>query len=123
MTAGAATYALLDLAFLAVVVLVAVAAAVVAVRRVAVRRGPEAVARWRHTVLLTGLVAGVVLVVATVVFDNVIVGTGIVAYDAQRISGIRLGVVPVEDLAYAIAAVLLLPSLVVLFGPRSRSER
>ena len=62
----------------------------------------------------------------TAVFDNLIVGTGIVAYDPDRISGQRLGVAPVEDFLYAVAAVVLLPSLWTLLGsggPRPRKQR
>jgi lycopene cyclase domain-containing protein len=123
MSAGTATYALLDAVFLAVAVLLAIVAAVVAGRRVARSAGRAAVSRWRRVSLLTGVVAGGVLVVATVVFDNVIVGLRIVQYDPSRILGLRLGFVPVEDLAYAIAAVLVLPALAVLVGPRSGSSR
>lgn len=97
------TYWLLNLVFLGVVALVAVAAIVA-------RRAP----RWR----LVGL-AAVPLVILTAVFDNVLVGVGIVAYDPSRISGARLGVAPVEDFAYAIAAVVLLPCLWSLLTPRS----
>jgi lycopene cyclase domain-containing protein len=103
---GAAAYALLDAVFLGVVAVTGIVAAAVAVRRGS---------RFRTTIV-TGIVVAVVLLVMTIVFDNVIVGLGIVAYDPARISGVRLGVVPVEDLAYALAAVVLLPSLAVLFG-------
>ena len=96
------TYWLLNLAFLAAVVVVAVAALLA-------RRAP----RWRFV----GLTA-IVLVVMTAVFDNVLVGVGIVAYDPARISGIRIGVAPIEDFAYALAAVVLLPSLWSLLAPR-----
>jgi lycopene cyclase domain-containing protein len=89
-----------------VVALVAVAAGVS-------RRAP----RWRAVGL-----AAIPLVILTAVFDNVIVGTGVVAYDADRISGLRLGVMPIEDFAYAIAAVVLLPSLWMLLTPRKRSR-
>jgi len=97
------TYALLNLAFLAFVALVAVATLVA-------RRAP----RWRVVAL-----TAIPLVVLTAVFDNVLVGVGIVAYDPHRISGARLGVAPVEDFAYAIAAVVLLPCLWSLLAPRS----
>jgi lycopene cyclase domain-containing protein len=96
------TYVLLDLPFLAVALLVAVAALIA-------RRAP----RWRAV----GLAAiGVLLL--TAIFDNVLVGTGIVGYDADLISGALVGVAPIEDFAYAIAAVLLLPSLWSLLTPR-----
>jgi lycopene cyclase domain-containing protein len=98
------TYWLLNLAFLAVVAVVAIAALIA-------RRTP----RWR----LVGLTA-IVVVVMTAVFDNVLVGVGIVAYDPARISGIRIGVAPLEDFAYAIAAVVVLPSLWSLLTPRAR---
>ncbi len=96
------TYLLLDAAFLAVVALVALLAVVA-------RRAP----RWRAVGL-----AAVPLVVLTAVFDNVLVGTGIVGYDPDLISGIRLGVAPIEDFAYTLAALVLLPSLWSLLTPR-----
>ncbi len=89
------TYLLLNLPFLGVVALVALAA-------VLARRAP----RWRAV----GLTA-VVLLALTAVFDNVLVATGIVGYDQARIGGVLIGVAPIEDFAYAIAAVVLLPSL------------
>ncbi|MFZ7086600.1 lycopene cyclase domain-containing protein [Curtobacterium sp. RRHDQ10] len=109
MTAAHGTYALLDAVFLAVAAAVAVVAAVVV--------------RPRARAFATGLLAGAVLLVMTIVFDNVIVGLGIVAYDPSRISGVHLGFLPIEDLAYAIAAVVLLPSLWVLFRGRSGGAR
>lgn len=69
-------------------------------------------------VLLPALVAVGVLVVATAVFDSVIVGTGIVGYDPARILGARIGAAPVEDFAYPIAAGLALPALWHLLGRR-----
>ena len=73
-------------------------------------------ARAGRQVLLAALIGLVALVALTAVFDNVIVGSGIVAYDASRILGIRLGVAPIEDFSYAIAAALVLPALWVLLG-------
>jgi len=58
---------------------------------------------WRAIFLSTG-----VLVIATAVFDNLIVGTGIVAYDESLILGIKIGYAPIEDFAYALAAPLLI---------------
>jgi lycopene cyclase domain-containing protein len=63
-------------------------------------------------------VALAVLLVLTAVFDTVIVGTGIVAYDPARILGLRIGTAPVEDFAYPVAAALALPALWTLLGPR-----
>ena len=110
---GAGAYALLALPFFAVVAVVAVVAGVVAARRA--RAAGRPASTGRRTALITGLVAGVVLLVMTIVFDNVIVTLRIVAYDPALISGAKIGAIPVEDLAYAMAAIVLLPSLWVLF--------
>ncbi|PYY33977.1 lycopene cyclase domain-containing protein [Curtobacterium sp. MCPF17_011] len=110
---GSGTYALLAVPFLGVAVLVAVLAGIVSARRRRAAR-PEAAARGRRTTVLTGVVAGVALLVMTCVFNNVIVGLGIVAYDPALVLGARIGLFPVEDLAYSIGAVLLLPSSWVL---------
>lgn len=95
------TYLLLDAAFLAGV-------AVVATVAMLARRAP----RWRAVGL-----AAIPLLVLTAVFDTVLVGTGIVGYDPGLISGIRVGIVPIEDFAYTIAALVLLPSLWSLLTP------
>lgn len=63
------------------------------------------------------LLTGLVLIALTAVFDNVIVGLGIVEYDEALISGVRLWHAPIEDFAYAIGAVLLVPTLWTLLGP------
>jgi lycopene cyclase domain-containing protein len=75
-------------------------------------------ARAGRRALVPALIALVVLVALTAVFDNVIVGTGIVAYDGSRILGVRLGVAPVEDFSYTVVAALALPALWVLLGRR-----
>lgn len=61
----------------------------------------------------------VVLLVMTAVFDNVMIGVGLVGYDPALISGAKIGIAPLEDFAYAIAAVVLLPSLWVLLARRT----
>lgn len=96
------TYWMLNLPFLALAASVALAAGLS-------RRAPS----WRGIAL-----AAIVVLTLTVVFDNVLVATGIVGYDADLISGARLGVAPIEDFAYAIAALLLAPSLWSLLSPR-----
>jgi lycopene cyclase domain-containing protein len=96
------TYWALNAIFLAVV-------AVVAVIAVLVRRPPAAAS--------VGLTLGVLLVM-TAVFDNVMIGVGLVGYDRTLISGAFIGIAPLEDFAYAIAACVLLPSLWMLLGGR-----
>ena len=82
-------------------------AAVIALAAILTRRSP----RWR----IVGLTA-IPLLILTAVFDNVLVATGIVGYDPTLISGAKIGVAPLEDFAYAIAALILLPSLWALLG-------
>ncbi|MCU1542864.1 MAG: lycopene cyclase [Microbacteriaceae bacterium] len=94
------TYWALNAAFLAVAALVAVAAALR-------RRAPG----WRAL-----LVAAIVLLLTTAVFDNVMIGIGLVDYNPALISGAFIGRAPLEDFAYAVVAVVLLPSLWHLLG-------
>lgn len=68
-------------------------------------------ARAGGSALAGSVAALVVLLVLTAVFDNVIVGLGIVAYAPGRITGIRIGFAPIEDFAYPIAAAFALPAL------------
>jgi lycopene cyclase domain-containing protein len=100
------TYWALNAIFLGVVAAVALAA-------VLARCAP----RWASL----GLVAGVVLVM-TAVFDNVMIGIGLVGYDRALISGAFVGIAPLEDFAYAIAAVVLLPSLWMLLRGRRETN-
>ena len=100
------TYWLINAAFLAVVAGLVIAAAVT-------RRSP----RWAAV----GLTAALVLVM-TAVFDNVMIAVGLVAYAPEHISGAFVGVAPLEDFAYAVAAVVGLPSLWSLLGPRTKRE-
>lgn len=55
--------------------------------------------------------AAAVLLVLTVVFDNAMIAVGLFTYTDAHLSGLRIGLVPVEDLAYPLAALLLLPAL------------
>ena len=63
-----------------------------------------------------------VLLLVTAVFDNVMIAIGLVGYDAAKISGAFIGIAPLEDFAYAVAAAVLLPSLWLLLPRRSREE-
>lgn len=51
------------------------------------------------------------LAAVTVVGDNFIVSSGIVAYDESKILGIRIIQAPIEDFFYAVIAVLLVATL------------
>jgi lycopene cyclase domain-containing protein len=85
------------------------AVAVVAIVALAARRPP----RW-----LAVLAAAAILLIVSVVFDNIMIGIGLVGYTRSLISGVFIGIAPVEDFAYAVAAVVLLPSLWALLARR-----
>ncbi|NBQ98281.1 MAG: lycopene cyclase domain-containing protein [Microbacteriaceae bacterium] len=49
--------------------------------------------------------------VVTLVFDNIIIGLGIVDYDVSKLSGIYLGFAPIEDFAYTVVSVITVASI------------
>lgn len=52
-----------------------------------------------------------VMVLLTAVFDNLIIAAGLVAYDSTHIHGFKIGLAPIEDFAYTIFAVGVVPLL------------
>jgi lycopene cyclase domain-containing protein len=109
------TYWALNAIFLDAVALVLLAEVVVSRRRRLPERLPERL-NWPAI----GVTAAVLLMM-TAVFDNVMIGIGLVAYNESLISGAFIGIAPLEDFAYAIAAVVGLPSLWALLD-RSRTH-
>ncbi|MFE6997646.1 lycopene cyclase domain-containing protein [Microbacterium sp. NPDC057659] len=69
--------------------------------------------RRRTPLSLTALaITAGVLLVLTAVFDNLMIAAGLFAYaDDERVSGLMIGAAPIEDFAYPLAAVILLPAL------------
>ena len=51
------------------------------------------------------------LLVLTAVFDSLMIGAGLFAYEPSLISGAQIGLAPLEDFAYPIAAAIALPAL------------
>ena len=56
-----------------------------------------------------------VLLLFTLVFDQILTGLPIVIYNSSHILGFRLGFIPIEDLSYPLIASLLVPSLATYF--------
>ncbi|MEO7122004.1 MAG: lycopene cyclase domain-containing protein [Lacisediminihabitans sp.] len=102
------SYTLLSLVFLVIAALVLVAALTTAPSRRAL------VHRW----WLPVVIAGVVVLALTAVFDNVMIGVGLVAYDSRFTSGLSIGLAPLEDFAYPLAGLMLLPALWLLLRKR-----
>ncbi|QCU77286.1 lycopene cyclase domain-containing protein [Citricoccus sp. SGAir0253] len=81
-----------------------------------------AVATWRRRLgarwwaMTAATIA--VLAVLTAVFDNAMVAADLFRYDASQLTGWSVGLAPVEDFAWPVAAGLLLPSAWALLRPR-----
>lgn len=97
------TYLILNGAFMAVALLV--------LRRFL----PAARCNWWLT--LTALLA------LTAVFDNVIVGLGVVAYNPDTLLGFYVYKAPVEDFSYALLAVYIVPALWNRFDTRTHKPK
>jgi lycopene cyclase domain-containing protein len=89
------TYALLCAVFVAVALVVAA---------VGWRRAPRG-----HALALA--LTALVLLALTAVFDTVMIGAGLFGYADAQISGLRIGLAPIEDFAYPVAGLLLLTAL------------
>ncbi|EZP27058.1 lycopene cyclase domain-containing protein [Microbacterium oleivorans] len=72
--------------------------------------------------LVASLWTTVVLVVLTAVFDNAMIAADLFTYPAEHISGIRIGLAPIEDFAYPVCIAFLLPSIAALL-PERRDAR
>ena len=66
--------------------------------------------------------SGLTMFVLTLIFDNLIIGSGIVAYNDELFLGVMLGLAPIEDFLYTLAAVLLIPASWNLFEKRGFSR-
>ncbi|MGO3289395.1 lycopene cyclase domain-containing protein [Brachybacterium sp. AOP42-C2-15] len=66
--------------------------------------------------LLTGATIAVLLVM-TVLFDSLMIAVDLFRFEESLLLGPRIGLAPVEDLAWPLAAGLLLPSLWLLLTP------
>lgn len=97
------TYPLIVLPFAVISVLVTVAT----VRRPAFGRRMAASA-----------IAAVVLIALTGVFDNLMIAAGLFTYPEEHLSGLRIGLAPIEDFAYAVCAAFLVPAVFTLLPAR-----
>lgn len=101
-------YLALSGVFLGIAILVAAIAIVVRVST-----GGRGVSR-----MLPLIVTAVIVLGLTAVFDNVMIASGLFVYDLSRTSGVVIGRAPIEDFAYPVAALILLPALWSLLGRR-----
>lgn len=74
--------------------------------------------------MTASVIAAGVLVVLTAVFDNIMIAAGLFTYPEALISGVRIGLAPLEDFAYPVCAAFLVPAIFALLGSsRSRREK
>lgn len=86
------TYLLLDIVFLAIAVVVFL-----------IRRPKLSYKKL--------LILMLIMMLLTAIFDNLIIQFGIVAYNADTISGWYVFKAPIEDFSYTLAACLLVPAV------------
>jgi lycopene cyclase domain-containing protein len=106
------TYWALNSVFLIVAFVVGIAAVTVGLR-----------GRGRRMALGAAGCTTAVVLVLTAVFDNLMIAAGLFTYSPDHTSGVSVGLAPLEDFAYPVAAVLLLPSLWILLGERAERRR
>jgi small toxic polypeptide LdrA/B/C/D len=107
------TYATLNTVFLGLTLWFVVIAWIVLGRRDGLRVRQV----WPQWAVTAG-----VLLLGTAVFDNLIIAVHLVAYNPSTLTGIYLGLVPIEDFAYTVAAVAALPTLWLLLGGRRENS-
>ena len=86
------------------------------------------IAAWAARRIRRGAPAAVALSVGalfvlTAVFDNVMIASGLFDYGGDALTGIRIGLAPIEDFAYPLGAAVLLPALWMLLAPRDGAYR
>ena len=99
------TYPLIVIPFVVITVVVTLAT----------RRRPRFAARMRASAL-----AALVLLALTAVFDNVMIAVGLFTYPEEHLSGIRIGLAPLEDFAYPLCAAFLIPAVATLLEKKPR---
>lgn len=98
------TYALLVVPFL----LATLAVTLATVRRPAFGR----------RMALSSITAGVLLFL-TAIFDNLMIAAELFTYPEEHLSGLRIGLAPLEDFSYALCAAFLVPAVHELLRRRS----
>lgn len=93
------TYALLILPFAAVTLLVTLAT----LRRPGFSRR-----------MGSSAIAALALVALTAVFDNVMIALGLFTYPPEHLSGLRIGLAPIEDFSYPVVAAFFVPAVFTL---------
>jgi lycopene cyclase domain-containing protein len=85
-----------------------------------------ALATWRRprfgARMGASALGALVLVVLTAVFDNVMIALDLFTYPPEHLSGLRIGLAPLEDFAYPVCAAFAVPAILTLLSRRERPE-
>ncbi len=65
--------------------------------------------------------AALVLVLLTAVFDNLMIAAGLFTYPPEHLSGLRVGLAPLEDFSYPVCAAFFVPAVFVLKAREPRA--
>ncbi|RLK49112.1 lycopene cyclase domain-containing protein [Microbacterium telephonicum] len=68
--------------------------------------------------LTASALAAIGLVLLTAVFDNVMIALDLFTYPPEHLSGLRIGLAPLEDFSYPVCAAFLVPAVHALLTPR-----
>ncbi|MFS0732659.1 lycopene cyclase domain-containing protein [Microbacterium sp. 1P10UB] len=59
----------------------------------------------------------------TAVFDNLMIAAGLFTYPPEHLSGLRIGLAPLEDFSYPLCAAFLVPAVATLLRTRHAGGR
>lgn len=65
--------------------------------------------------------AALVLALLTAVFDNLMIAAGLFTYPPEHLSGLRVGLAPLEDFSYPVCAAFFVPAVFVLTAREARA--
>ncbi len=63
-------------------------------------------------------ISAAVLVILTAVFDSAMIAVGLIVYPPEHLSGLRIGLAPIEDFSYPLCAAFLVPAIYALLPSR-----
>jgi lycopene cyclase domain-containing protein len=72
--------------------------------------------------MATSGICALALLALTAVFDNVMIAAGLFTYPPEHLSGVRIGLAPLEDFSYPLCAAFLVPAVFTLLTRRTRVE-
>lgn len=79
--------------------------------------------RRRGATVVATAITVVVLFVLTLIFDNVMIASGLFDYGGHTLNGLRLGLAPIEDFAYPLGGALLLSGLWILLIAKGKQSK